>query len=161
MTRQIISSRGAVILIDEADWPIVQPYRWWVLAKHGYAFTRVIKNGKPANLLLHRLITDAPKGAIVDHTNGNRLDNRRTNLRLVSPLISTLNRHHPKISASGIPGVHRHGRRWRAVGSEGDRIVHLGSFASIEDARQARTAWERQNFPPVALPNRSFPHIES
>lgn len=50
----------------------------WRLAGKGYVHRMV--NKKP--VYLHRIIMNCPKGKQVDHINGNKLDNRRINLRL-------------------------------------------------------------------------------
>lgn len=78
-------------VVDFADAPLVVEHRWYV--GHGYAVsnshrlgtTRTSK-GRNANIAMHRLIMGSPPqpNLVVDHVNGDRLDNRRKNLRWVT-----------------------------------------------------------------------------
>lgn len=71
-----------VCLIDDKDAPLVNQYHWYV-TKQGYVTTVLVTSGKGRQgIKLHRLLMDAPKGVMVDHVNRNKLDNRRSNLRL-------------------------------------------------------------------------------
>ncbi|WP_265886679.1 HNH endonuclease [Roseomonas mucosa] len=73
---------GRIAIVDDEDAHLIAGYRWYS-AKRGcktYVEGR-IKTGDP-KLWLHRLITDAPKGLVVDHIDGDGLNNRRGNLRL-------------------------------------------------------------------------------
>lgn len=57
---------------------------WFEITKDGYAQICKKVNGKRIRDYVHRVVMGAGKGEIVDHINGNRLDNRRENLRIVS-----------------------------------------------------------------------------
>lgn len=72
------------ILVDEDDY---HRFAWlnWYLNDNGYVVMDVPKpkrNLFPAKVRLHRLIIAAPSGMDVDHINGNKLDNRKSNLRV-------------------------------------------------------------------------------
>lgn len=65
-------------------------------------------------LLLHRFITNCPKGLVVDHINRNPLDNRKCNLRIVT---HSENLHNTKVrsnNSSGVTGVQKCNKGWRA-----------------------------------------------
>lgn len=55
--------------------------------------------------LLHRIIMDAPEDMVVDHVNGNPLDNRKCNLRLATRQQSVMNRGKNKNNTAGFKGV--------------------------------------------------------
>ena len=97
-------------------------------------------DGKQKTIWFHRWLMDAPAGVLVDHLNGNTLDNRRTNLRLATNVQNNLNIHGATgRSRSGIRGVSPYGKsgKYRARIGIGNRTVCLGTFRNIEDARRA------------------------
>jgi hypothetical protein len=89
--------------------------------------------------MLHRLITNAPSGMVVDHINHNTLDNRRENLRVVSSAQNQQNRSIHKKSKSGIRGVtwsHK-SQKWQAKIKVNNKVRHLGAFETVEEAAVA------------------------
>lgn len=89
--------------------------------------------------LLHRLIMKAQPGQEVDHINGDSLDNRRENLRIVDKSRNQRNqRKSSKPMSSKFKGVawYKNGNCWRAQIRIDDRVTHLGYFKDeIEAAR--------------------------
>lgn len=96
-------------------------------------------------------------GLRVDHINGDGLDNRRANLRIVPDQINQINRKRlNRNNASGYRGVSymRSTGKWRANITVDYRQVHLGSFVTAEEAFAARRAAELQYYPEACpLPN--------
>ena len=82
----------------------------------------------------------------IDHINGNALDNRIENLRVVTRFDNNKNRKKPSNNTSGFMGVHINKRtsKWTAQiwDSNIRKLLHLGTFSSIEDAVAARAAAE-------------------
>ena len=88
--------KGKVTIVDDDTY---QKYGHlaWHQSNWGYAMRRVGDKGKPKrSILLHRLVMDAKKGEVVDHCNRNRLDNRRSNLRITTPKQNARNRSNVK-----------------------------------------------------------------
>lgn len=87
---------------------------------------------------MHRLIMGALPGQIVDHINGDGLDNRRENLRIVSRAQNNQNAR-CFTGASKFKGVakHHYTHKWRAYISVGGRQVHLGFFTEELAAARA------------------------
>lgn len=86
----------------------------WRVDRDGYAANSEYLGGgrhsaKYRTNRMHRLITQAKRGQIVDHINRNRLDNRKENLRIVTRSENTLNRGANKNNTSGYKGVY-----WRS-----------------------------------------------
>jgi hypothetical protein len=74
---------------------------------------------------------------LVDHRDGDGLNNMRSNLRFATSRQNAMNRSKWKSSDSRFKGVHRDGKRWRAIITLGGKRIHLGCFASDEEAALA------------------------
>lgn len=72
-------SKRHLCLVDDEDYERFKDYYWYV-RKDGYVSGRAKRADKLQ--LLHRAILEPPRNLLVDHVNGNPLDNRRANLRL-------------------------------------------------------------------------------
>jgi len=96
---------------------------------------------------IHRLITNAPKGMVVDHVNGNGLDNRKENLRVCTPLQNAMNKKRTKRKNSSILTSKYKGVQFQPYRSKGNEYLamiryagktyHLGTYATEEEAALA------------------------
>ena len=77
--------------VDDDDYKKNNHLRWH-MSDTGYAVRRY--NGETYRL--HRLIMNCPEGMVVDHLNGDRLDNRKCNLRICTQLENAKNIHNVK-----------------------------------------------------------------
>lgn len=68
------------------------PIRWNSDSTHGYIRGTLPKSMGKKRLRLHRFLVEAPDGLVVDHINHNILDNRKSNLRIVTAAINSQNR---------------------------------------------------------------------
>lgn len=75
-----------IVIYSLIDHDTIIKYKWW--DQKGYA--RAVINGK--KIFMHRLIMDCYDEKIVDHINGNKLDNRRENLRITNTSLNNQNK---------------------------------------------------------------------
>lgn len=154
--KEIVMTNGRVTLIDDCDYELAMTYRWHE-SNSGYAsYTQYlgIIDGKPRfrKLMLHRIILAPPSGMICDHINRNRLDNRRSNLRVCTLSDNARNSfHRPK---SGRKGVYAAARgKWQAQIRIGPKLHSLGYYSDIEDAARAYDKAAREAYGEFACTN--------
>lgn len=130
---EIILTKGEIALIDDIDLPLVKGYTWF--NNCGYAQS----HSSYYNFLMHQIIMETKNGEMVDHINGNGLDNRRSNLRIATKAQNGWNRSAPKSNTSGYKGVSRAkgGKKWRAYITVLHKRYSLGVFQYIKDAARA------------------------
>jgi len=134
---KVIMNRGFYALIDIDDIELVKSNLWYIeiSGRNKYAIARI--NGKAVKM--HRLIMGYPK-RMCDHINGDGLDNRRKNLRLVTRSQNGRNRKVNKNSKTGFKGVTiSRGRYYSRIGINGTSIF-LGSFSKMKEAIKAYDA---------------------
>ena len=129
------------VLIDSDDIEKVKAHTWFV-NKHRdifYVRTHATINNVRTLLRLHRFIMDARPGEIVDHINGNGLDNRKCNLRICSLQENNHNCKKPRHNTSGYKGVYWHKlcKKWGAQIRVNKKELHLGLFDTKEKAYDA------------------------
>jgi hypothetical protein len=145
------------VLIDAEDLALVSMFSWYVTDKDKWKYVhKAPTEGNPFRSM-HRLIMDAPDDKHVDHINGNGLDNRRSNLRLVTNQQNRWNQDSHRGSSSKYKGVffEKRRERWRAEIRFDHRRVKLGDFPNEIEAAKAydKIAWlcfgeyARTNFP--------------
>lgn len=126
-------TKGHSTLVDKEDYEDLIQYSWSV-TKDGYAQRSSVKGEfkgyRPVRM--HRHILKAKTGQIVDHINGNRLDNRRANLRIVSPRQNALNR--PSKTQRG--ATFQHGK-WVSQITINYENLYLGRYNTKEEAMRA------------------------
>ena len=135
--RYIGLTHGKVATVDAADYPWLSQYPWSAkrLGRKWYACWR---RGR-RTIFMHRLIMQPGPGLVVDHIDGNGLNNRRRNLRNCTPRQNACNRA-PAGAGSRFAGVYPAGQKWGARISHKGKEYPLGLF---DDEREAALARDR------------------
>jgi hypothetical protein len=140
-------TRGAVAIVDDRLYTSLSKNKWY-LGSDGYAVRNDYSNGrdKPIKFRMHRVVLGLKKGQICDHKNGNRLDNRRSNLRQANDAQNRVNAKLNRNNTTGCKGVYlQHGKFRVRIGVAG-KILHVGMFADAIKARAARVKAEKHHF---------------
>jgi hypothetical protein len=144
----LANGRG-VAIVDDEDYELAAGRAWYAHSR-GYAQTWRLKSDPrewPSMVYLHRLILGiAGDGhrVVADHINGDKLDNRRANLRVTTQALNLANRHGlGKRNTSGFHGVNwdEFTGKWLARAQVNYRQYNLGRFSTPEDAARARWDW--------------------
>ncbi len=131
---KILNIKGRQVFVDDKDFKNIKMYSWCISVS-GYAVARVA--GKV--VYLHRLLLKVPKGQLCDHINGNRLDNRRDNLRVCTARQNAQNQGIKKSNKSGFKGVSwdKRKQKWVSRIRTGKLYKFLGYFDDVNLAAQA------------------------
>jgi hypothetical protein len=150
-------SRGLVALVDRADLDWLSQWKWCATTHpRGPSYAVRRERSTKRTHYMHRELAAPPAGLLVDHINGDTLDNRRVNLRLATFSQNAANTTVVR-AASGFRGVHhdrRNGRFQARCRFQGTNY-HLGLFNSAEEAARTYDAfilrmhgpYARLNFP--------------
>lgn len=130
-----------IVLLDDEDYYLI-PNGIYLSKSGAHLYVRV----KPSKQFVHRLITHAPSGLVVDHISRNTLDNRKSNLQVVTIQQNLRNQKRPN-NKTGYTGVAIFpGGRFSAQIKVNYKKIHLGLFNTIEEAYQARLAAEAKYY---------------
>lgn len=139
-------TQGRVAIVDDEDFEYLAQYRWHYANKaggdeySGYAVrapARVQRGVSLKKLSMHREIMKTPEGMQCDHVNGNKLDNRRCNLRNAT---NSQNRHNVgpyKNNKFGLKGVSKKRDKFQAQIMVNYVPKFLGSFDTPQQAHEA------------------------
>ena len=141
--RSIPLSRGLWAIVDEADYARVSRYLWYShKAANGiYYAARSAVLPKKGTILLHRFIMNAPPGKLVDHRDGNGLNNTRENLRIATASENGRNSYRHR-NGTALLGVTKHksgkyqAQRWGK---------YIGSFDTKEEAHRAFLKYDKEH----------------
>lgn len=162
--KEIALTNGGTALVDDEDFESLNRFKWRRSdqGKGHYAVRNegVYKLGTFKLILMHRAIKDAQKGQILDHINGNGLDNRKDNLRFCTHAQNMQNQRSKNVAGtSRYKGVHWHprGNSWRARIVVNKKSISGGCYAIEADAAKAYDALAAQHFGEFARLN--FPSL--
>lgn len=150
-------TNGGVALVSKCDYERVMQHKWYARRNHGSAYayrTRKLEGEKFA-CSLHHFILETKK--IVDHKDGDGLNNCRSNIRLATTQENMRNRKNKNgYPYKGIALTSSRTRPWQATITVDLKRKHLGTFETQEEAAKAYDAeaillfgeFARLNFPP-------------
>lgn len=150
MVKEIpLARRDFGTLVDDEDYDLYNAYlgKRWYFGSKGYAtmihYSTECK-GERKQYFLHRLINNTPDDMITDHINGNRIDNRRCNLRSVDRSGNILNGKKFTSNTAGYRVVYfRRGWFVPRICINGKRYT-LGSYKTAEEARDKRLEFVKE-----------------
>lgn len=139
--KEIALTKGKVAIVDDDDFESLSRHRWHY--SNGYAGRNTVTARGWRIQKMHRVILPVSDGMKVDHINGNKLDNRRSNLRVCTPGQNRANTGAMAKSKQKYKGVTFDKKFKKKYGA---RIVHegkihlLGRYDTPEDAARAYNA---------------------
>jgi hypothetical protein len=124
-------------LIDTADYPAIKTKRWCVKNDRTTLYAKTNEQDSNVVLLMHQfLFPSLEQGSLVDHRNGNGLDNRRRNLRVATQAQNCQNKR-VKQNTCGFKGVFVSGNKFMARIRINGKLTYLGTFDTAIAAARA------------------------
>jgi hypothetical protein len=132
---KVLPAKGWVkAIVDDEDYPLVSQYKWKMLPGE-QPFTQVrYPNGRRRPVSMARMILSTPPGMLTLNVNKNRLDNRRSNLKIMSRSEWAARIARPKLL---YPYAYRVSQnRWMAAKRINGKMRYLGCFESMVQASE-------------------------
>lgn len=153
-----VCENGKCWIFDFEDLELVRGKKWHI-SQRGYpeAYIPEMRRG----ISFHVLAMNPGPSKFVDHIDGNTLNNRRSNLRIVSPCQNVQNKVIMPYNQSGFKGITHYPKKkthqFRATIRVNKKWKHLGYFNTPEEAARAYDEAARYYFGEFACVN--FPHL--
>jgi hypothetical protein len=140
--KKIKLTQGKYTLVDNDDYEYLNQWKWFAVHKGNGRFyvrrsSKRIGGQTQKNILMHREIMKPPNGMVVDHVNGDGLDNRKRNLRVCTQAENAKNLKIKSTNKSGVTGVSFDKGKWRAQIMVNYKKIYLGIFGTKSAAHQA------------------------
>ena len=130
---------GGEAIVSDEDYSRLAVHKWRAIeSKPGYVYACRNEPKTGARIRMHREVCAARRGQVVDHINGNTLDNRRENLRAVTYAQNSQNITRPTRSSSGYRNVYRQGSGYIVRAYRDGKRIYCGWHATLEAAVEAR-----------------------
>lgn len=128
------------VKFDDEDQSIVDSHHWHIFKRKNcrlaYATATVVINGIKKSIFMHRQILKT--SLLIDHINGNGLDNRKVNLRAVTSMQNQQNAYSRRPTESGFKGVsikrYRSTQYYLARIRVSRKLILLGSYSTAKKA---------------------------
>lgn len=137
-TIKILLTQDLYSIIDLDDFEKVKLYKWFAHKNKNsvYVETNMIKNGKYTTVKLHRFLMNCPFDKIIDHIDGNGLNNCKSNLRICNHSQNNMNKRIPITNTSGFKGVsyYKKTNNWTSQLMIKKKTLYFGRFIEPEEA---------------------------
>jgi len=139
MTKSISLSQGKFALVDDELFDELNKFKWYF--HDGYAVRSEGKNSP--KIRMHRFILKTPEGMYTDHINGDKLNNRLSNLRPCTSRQNVQNRSAQANNSSGFKGVswNKQNKKFAVMINIDKKRTHLGYYETAEKAARVYDAY--------------------
>lgn len=135
-TLKVKANASYFFYVDSDDKKILENEKWYVSKDKNGILSVNNRDGE----MIYRKIMNPPKGMEIDHLDLDRLNNRKSNLRICSHRANQCNQPLQKNNKSGVAGVqyYKPRRKFTARIKVCQKDIHLGYFKTFTEAVQAR-----------------------
>jgi len=141
MEIQLANNKG-VVIVDDEDHEKIKGYSWHIHKAGTKDYARAWIHGRRE--YMHRVIMS---GDLIDHINGNGLDNRKSNLRLADKSLNAINSKVRSDNSTGYKGVtfNKKASKYMAEISRNGKKKYLGLFNTAKEAHEAYLTASKEN----------------
>lgn len=138
--KEIKLTKGKSTIVDDEDFDNLSQYKWHANNCSGYYYAQRMGNkinGYQKKIKMHRVIAGDVKGLVIDHINGDTLDNRKSNLRVCTQRQNTMNA--KARNKSGFKGAvfTKSLNKYQSQIRVNDKQIYLGVFDTEREAALA------------------------
>ena len=128
-------SNGDKAFVDDEDLERLSKHHWWAQSRRKGKSVARAKIGDKC-ILMHRFIMNAQEGQIIDHIDGNPLNNQKANLRFCTTSQNLMNRGINNTNTTGYKGVSwaKGLKKYMACIRVKGKNKHLGYFSDAIEA---------------------------
>jgi virulence-associated protein VapD len=141
-TIELSSNQKAIV--DEESFEYLKQFNWYFDGKYAARALWNRETKKETKIYMHRDLLKAEKGKIIDHINGDKLDNRLCNLRFATTQQNSMNqttRTHPKHSKYKGVSYDKSRNKWIAYCVKDNKMYNLGR---VNDEKEAARLYNKK-----------------
>jgi hypothetical protein len=135
-------------LVDDDDYVYLSKFQWKELI-----INENISYAGIGRVLMHRVIMGYPVGKVIDHIDGNGLNNKKSNLRVCTKAENLRNRRKNYNSFSRYKGITFNSGSWKSVIMLNGKYIYIGRYKDEVEAAKAYDQKAREMFGEFAKTN--------
>lgn len=131
-------TQGKVAIIDDEDYEKVCTKKWYAHKRTGKYYAE--SGGINGRYMLHIFVMGLENGVLLDHKDGDSLNNQKENLRVCTRQQNSYNKKpYSTAPIAGIKGIslNKKSKRWRAQIQKDKKKIYIGVYSNYLDAAKA------------------------
>lgn len=132
-----VNGQGKFAKVDDEDYEYLMKFRWYGVYIKTSSNYYVLRNSEKESTRMHVLIFGKKEGYVIDHIDGDGLNNQKSNLRHCTFSENGYNRKNYRNTLSKYKGVCKKGNKWVSRIQKDKKQYNLGTFESQELAAEA------------------------
>jgi hypothetical protein len=134
---KIIYASGHEVMIDDEDYENLIEFVWYFHKSDGYVYKNIEKKRASKRISMHKFLMNPAEGMDIDHVDRNKLNNQKSNLRIVEHKINARNRKIPCNNKTGFMGVWKQDNKYVAEIRKDNIKYYLGIYCTALEAALA------------------------
>ena len=144
--KEINLTQGKKTLVDDEKYEFLNQWKWRTNKERHRLYA--IRDSKGKKIRMHRLLMDCPADLLVDHRDGDGLNNQMNNLRVCTNRENTRNRRKNNNTTSRYKGVswNKISKKWTVTLMKNAKNYFIGNFTNELHAAMVHDIWAKELF---------------